>query len=386
MYALRPAWPEVPLGKILTYLDERVELDDMTEYLTITVKRRHGGLEAREKLFGHQIKTKKQFRLLPRSFIISRVQCWHQAYALVPDNVPPNMIASTNYDQFAISPEVDRRFFWWLSYSPKFTETVRNSAVGVVIEKMVFDRQAWFKETIPLPPLPEQQRIVARIEALATKVEEVNGLKKDVAEETEALVVSTHLKLSGNRTRLLGEIVELDEEQVPVLPSEQYPQVGVKSFGRGLFAKSSLAGTETTYRIFNRLYSGALVLSQVKAWEGAIAICEHTLAGWYVSPEYRTFRCIPGESLPGYLSAIVRTEWFWGKLTHATRGVGARRERTRPEEFLNIRISIPEVEQQKKGEEIYRKVELLKGPEVENTVELDALLPSILDKAFKGQL
>ena len=93
-------WPEVQLGKILTYVDERVALDDMTEYITITVKRRHGGLGAREKLFGHQIKTKKQFRLTPNSFIISRVQCWHQAYALVPETIPSNMIASTNYDQF----------------------------------------------------------------------------------------------------------------------------------------------------------------------------------------------------------------------------------------------------------------------------------------------
>lgn len=104
-------WVATPLKEILVYLDELVELDDMTEYITITVKRRHGGLEARERLYGHQIKTKKQFRLIPGSFIISRIQCWHQAYAIVPNDLPPNMIASTNYDQFAISPKVDPRFF-----------------------------------------------------------------------------------------------------------------------------------------------------------------------------------------------------------------------------------------------------------------------------------
>ena len=52
-----PSWEEIPLGNILTYLDERCELEDATEYITITVKRRHGGLEPREKLFGFQIKT-----------------------------------------------------------------------------------------------------------------------------------------------------------------------------------------------------------------------------------------------------------------------------------------------------------------------------------------
>ena len=96
-------WKEVQLGSILRYLDERVVLDDETEYLTITIKRRHGGLEIREKLLGQEIATKKQFRLVPGALIISRVQCWHQAYAIV-GNVPANAIASTNYDQFAISP------------------------------------------------------------------------------------------------------------------------------------------------------------------------------------------------------------------------------------------------------------------------------------------
>ncbi|MCH7614750.1 MAG: restriction endonuclease subunit S [Nitrospinae bacterium] len=318
-------------------------------------------------------------------FILSRIDARNGAFGLIPDSLD-GAIVSNDFPVFNLDKaQIDPFFLNWMSKTNNFVDLCIAASEGTT-NRVRLQEDRFLAIPIPLPPLPEQKRIVARIEALATKVEEVNGLKKDVAEETEALVVSTHLKLSGNRTRLLGEIVELDEEQVPVLPSEQYPQVGVKSFGRGLFAKSSLAGTETTYRIFNRLYSGALVLSQVKAWEGAIAICEHTLAGWYVSPEYRTFRCIPGESLPGYLSAIVRTEWFWGKLTHATRGVGARRERTRPEEFLNIRISIPEVEQQKKGEEIYRKVELLKGPQVENAVELDALLPSILDKAIQGEL
>src|SRR6266566_2613965 len=175
-------WSEVRIGDVLTYLDERVDFDDAAEYVTITVKRRHGGLEERDRLLGHQIQTKKQFRLIPGAFIISRVQCWHQAYAIVPDNIPPNMIASINYDQFAISPKVDRHFFWWLSQSPYFTETVRSSAFGVVIEKMVFNREAWLGKKISLPLLEEQQRIVSRIEQLAVKVQEARGLRKQAEE------------------------------------------------------------------------------------------------------------------------------------------------------------------------------------------------------------
>src|SRR5437899_1984382 len=82
-------------------------------------------------------------------------------------------------------------------------------------------------------------------------------------------------------------------------------------------------GSQTTYRTFNRLYEGALILSQVKGWEGAVAVCRPSFTGRFTSPEYRTFRCIPDQALPGYLSTLVETEWFWSRLSQATRGVGA---------------------------------------------------------------
>ena len=72
-----PSWSEVRFGELLTYVGERLNLDDAAEYATITVKRRHGGLEERERLLGHQIQTKKQFRLIPGAFIISLVPALH---------------------------------------------------------------------------------------------------------------------------------------------------------------------------------------------------------------------------------------------------------------------------------------------------------------------
>jgi len=146
---------------------------------------------------------------------------------------------------------------------------------------------------------------LARIEELAAQIQEARTLRHQAAREAEAFVTSVHSKLAGRRNKMLGEILSLDENATPILPMGSYPQVGVKSFGGGLFAKGAVAGTETSYRRFNRLYEGALLLSQVKGWEGAVAVCPAQLAGWFVSPEYRTFRCIPTEARPGYLAALV---------------------------------------------------------------------------------
>jgi hypothetical protein len=47
---------------------------------------------------------------------------------------------------------------------------------------------------------------------------------------------------------------------------------------------------------------------------------------------------------------------------------------------------MPTVEQQEEGEVLFAKLDTLKPLQSETAAELAALLPSILDKAFKGEL
>jgi hypothetical protein len=92
------------------------------------------------------------------------------------------------------------------------------------------------------------------------------------------------------------------------------------------------------------------------------------------------------ETRPRYLEPLVRTEWFWSKLASATRGVGARRERTRPEQFLRIELPMPDIERQAHGEALWRELHDTAHLQSETAAELDALLPAILDRAFKDEL
>jgi type I restriction enzyme S subunit len=236
---------------------------------------------------------------------------------------------------------------------------------------------------IPLPPLSQQQRIVARIEELVASIEEARGLRRQAVEEVSAFVSSLHMHLSQPEPIELSEILRLDEQKQTVQIGQAYPQVGVKGFGQGLFAKAAVQGSQTSYKAFNLLYEGALVLSQVKGWEGAVAVCSTALAGRYVSPEYRTFRCVPGKALPEYMAILVANPWFWGRLKNLTRGVGARRERTRPEQFLSMSIPMPDLEHQRQALSLLEELERIRPMQAEIVVELDALLPSILDKAFE---
>jgi len=66
---------------------------------------------------------------------------------------------------------------------------------------------------------------------------------------------------------------------------------------------------------------------------------------------------------------------------------GAGRNRTLGLEALaNISIPIPSFEAQGWFDKLLDSVTMLKKQQTESAAELDALLPSVLDRAFKGEL
>lgn len=235
---------------------------------------------------------------------------------------------------------------------------------------------------IPLPPLPEQRAIVAKLDELRDKTTQINARLDAIEADADALVLSMHNELSGSRTVALSDVIELYEESVAIESDMSYPQVGVRSFGAGLFAKPAITGAETTYRSFNRLYKDAFVLSQVKGWEGAIALTPPELVGMHASPEYRTFRCLPRRASPQYLVEIFKRPWFWSLLQDATRGVGARRERTRPEQFLNVVLPMPEYDKQLEGAQIFKNLTALRTSHAAIRQSNTALVPATLERVF----
>lgn len=378
-------WPEVKLGEVISQYREYIEQPEPKQYPKLSVKLYGKGVVLDSSVDGSILKMKRHQLAKAGQVILSEIWGKKGAIGFVPHQ-GEGALCTSHFFLFDIHS--DKLTHGWLSAifrANYLAEQLNSKAFGTTGYAAVRPKDL-LQTKIPLPPLAGQQRIVAKIQQLAGKIEEAKELREQISEKIEAVIVSIHAKFSGTKKKKLGDIITLDEDKVLIEKTGEYPQVGVKSFGCGLFPKSAVNGTETTYKTFNRLYDGAIVLSQVKGWEGAIGVCNKNLAGWYVSPEYRTFRCIQNEALPKYMAPLVQTEWFWKHLKNATRGVGARRERTRPEQFLSIQIPMPDIQLQKVGQQLFNKMETLKHLQVPTATELDALLPSILDKAFKGEL
>lgn len=377
------SWPRVPLGEVLQQRKEFITISDTKTYIRPTVRLNARGIVQRDEVTGAVIKTKSQQVCRAGEFLVAEIDAKHGGFGIVPPELAGSIVSS-HYFLFELNCErVDPRFFAWAICNPDFAAQVR--ATGSTNYAAIRPSHV-LHYTMALPTLADQRRVADRLDSIATRTAQ---MRKEIdADESDAnaLIISTHHQLAGNRKRRLGDILALDEDAVPITAEGSYPQVGVKSFGGGLFPKAAVAGTETTYKTFNRLYDGALLLSQVKGWEGALAICPPNLAGWFVSPEYRTFRVRESEARPGYLAALVGKPWFWRRLSNATRGIGARRERTRPEQFLTVELPMPDADAQEKGEQLFAKIAALRSHHAALRADLDALLPSVIDRAFNGEL
>ena len=146
----------------------------------------------------------------------------------------------------------------------------------------------------------------------------------------------------------LGEVLHLVETGVPTAQLGEINLAGVYSFARGLFKRGPMSPGDTSYKTYNRLVTDDYVISQPKAWEGAIARVTPDFDGWFLSPVFPTFRADHQRLDPSFLEWFGKREAVWSELQQKSRGIGARRESVSPEQFLTLEIPFPPLPEQRR--------------------------------------
>lgn len=145
----------------------------------------------------------------------------------------------------------------------------------------------------------------------------------------------------------LDEVVTLDVETVPVVGASSYDIVGVLNRGRGLLFREAIVGVETSYKALNSIRPSQIVYSRLKAFEGAITVAPNDLGKAYASPEFPTFTCSE-RVLPEYFRLLTTTRRLWEQLRALSTGMGGRRERVKPSDFLTIEVALPPLSTQRR--------------------------------------
>jgi type I restriction enzyme S subunit len=321
-------------------------------------------------------------------FIYSRLFAWRGAFGVIGDDLA-GCFVSGEFPIFRSKDDsVDLRFLFHWFRLPRTLQVVADLCTGSTpLTRNRFKEEFFLGLEIPLPPLDEQRRIVSRIEEVATRVEAVRRLSNEQEDLVhKALQARFSWLIEGAPRRRMSEIAPQVRRSVDLDPERKYPELGIRSFGKGTFHKPSLSGLELGDKRVFRIEPGDLIFSNVFAWEGAIAVVQPEDAGRVGSHRYITCVVNPNFALAEFLCFYFLTPEGLEKIRAGSPG-GAGRNRTLGLTALDaMEVPVPSLESQKSFRELLCLYKVVLDFRAQGANELDSMVPSILDRAFRGEL
>jgi len=379
------AWTKMRLGEVLERSEETVEPVVDAEYREITVRLWGKGVIERGLVNGSEL-SGRRFIARVGQFIASRIDARNGAMGLVPPMLDGALVTN-DFPLFWLNCDrLDPSFLAWLCRTEGFVELCQRASEGTT-NRVRLQEDRFLALEIPIPPLAEQRRIAAQIAEFASHVHDARTLRKTVVEEIKNMLIGAFRQIAKTASRrAMREVAPLVRRPVEVDQTTLYPELGIRSFGNGTFHKPELSGLELGGKRIFKIAPGDLVFSNVFAWEGAIAVAKPEDAGRFGSHRFITCVAKPGEVTARFLCFYFLTKEGLELIQIASPG-GAGRNRTLGLEALaNIEVPVPSYTLQVWFDSLQAEVERLKRLQAATAAELDALLPAIVDKAFKGEM
>lgn len=344
-------WPRMPLGKLVSQIARAETVVPDGEYRLLGVRLEGNGAFHRETVFGTETSASRLTKVEDGDFIYSRLFAWRGAFGLIDSDLD-GCYVSNEFPLFRVDEaRLDSRYLnRWFQLPATWRRVEEDCKGSTPTTRNRFKEEFFLKLEIPLPPLSEQQAIVARLDALAGKTRQLTAHLDAIEADADRLLIglATRADLSdteraaqGWTKGCLGDLLHLAADPISVKPEQSYPNVGVLNFARGLFAKPPIEGATTSAATLYRVRAGQFVYSRLFAFEGAYAVVEKEHDGAFVSNEFPTFDINPEHASPSFLYAYFRSPGVWESIARGSKGLGDRRQRVKPDQVLNHQLWLP---------------------------------------------
>jgi type I restriction enzyme S subunit len=368
------------MGAFLKPRQEFFTINDLERYKRITTKLHAGGVVLRDEVFGSQIKTKKQQAVKAGDLVVAEIDAKVGGVGIVPADLEGAIVSSHYFlyeiDESVCDPTYLEYYIRKGAAEEQFQEFVRGSTNYAAIRAYHA-----LQLQIPLPPLPEQRRIVARIEELAARIDEALNLKQAARMDSANLwkMLSNIARDTPHPLRELGEIADfLDGQRIPLSKSERegrqgsYPYYGASGIidyvDDFIFDEDLILLSEDGANLINRSKPIAFI-ARGRYWVNNHA---HVLRP---KPDVADLRFLK-YALSDYDVSIYNFASAQAKLNQRN--------------AAQISFPLPPLPEQHRIvahlDALQAQVDELTALQDATQAGLDALLPSVLDRAFRGEL
>jgi len=246
---------------------------------------------------------------------------------------------------------------------------------------------------IPLPPLPEQQRIVSKLDALFEKIDKATALHVKNMEEADAFMGSVLNDVFGELEEKYG-LIEVGTVTECIVPQRNKPKqfIGdiqwITTDDLQLFKKISKSSKgmgltrEDIEDVKSKIIPKNSVLMSCVGDLGIVAIADDEIV---VNQQLHTYQCKDNLLNTYLMYALYVKKAYMYQIANITTVAYMNKSKCN-----SIPIPLPPLPIQQKTvtylDEISQKIEKIKQLQKEKLSSLKALKASILDQAFRGAL
>jgi type I restriction enzyme S subunit len=252
---------------------------------------------------------------------------------------------------------------------------------------------------ISLPPLSEQRRVVSRIVELAPRIEKARGLQREAKAEANALLPATlgNFFKEVSKTHAVSTLGSLCSQitdgphKTPTYVQAGIPFVTVKNMVTGKLSFDDLEYiTEEDHAEFSKRCKpefGDVLYSKDGATRGRACFVD-TNRDFSIFVSVALIKPLRDRLDGRYLCYLLSSTWIRDLMNAKSRGDMI--PHIVLKQIKSFPVPTPPVPEQRRIvvrlDKLQANIDALRNLQSDTAAELDALMPSILSKAFRGEL
>ncbi len=377
-------WPVVPLERIARFVRRAKKPQPGIQYRQIGVRLWGQGAYDRGAIDGSETKYSTLYRIHENDIIVNKIWARNGSVSVVDCSLD-GAFGSSEFPTF----EIDRNallpsWFRWYTKHPDLWKQCEVLSRGTSGQKRL-NPKSFLSVQLPLPTLNDQRRIVAKLNRIAYHTSRHKNQVETVELDVHAILSNTFRRIVDGAPRLsMANVAPLVRRPVELHPDRSYPEIGVRSFGRGAFHKPALDGASVGSKRLYLVRDGDLLFNIVFAWEGAVALARPEDDGRVGSHRFLTCVPSPRVATSSFLNYYFLTPEGLDQLSDASPG-GAGRNRTLGLKKLDaIRVPIPSIESQRWFDQLRGLVWNLDTQRTAIVREMKSLNSTLLQAAITG--
>ena len=371
----------VPATQLLRLQRRSVEIEPDTTYQEIGVRSFGRGLFLKDPVSGVGIGSKRVFEIHEGDFVVSNVFAWEGAVGIAGAE-HHGRIGSHRFMTWIPVSDVKVDYLAEFFRSSRGVEALAAASPGSAGRNRTLSIANFEAIRVPLPSDADQERIAAHLSSLGVVA---SAARHAARIEPESLLTRAVMHVAaGQPQRSLGELLQRSRPWIQLDQSSTYRPIGVRGFGRGMIRYPETDADALSKLRYFAVKPGSLIVSNIKAWEGAVCTAWESDDGRIGSNRFLQYTVKDPAVTVEWIERYLLTPEGVALLSAASPGSADRNRTLSMEGFERILIPVPPIAAQRSIGALANTVARAEAVRDQRDVLAAALLPAARNEIFNA--